>query len=107
MEVISGPFTSAKNIGRISTLAFSESSRSGIRTFLYLLSIISISISIGNLIPVPTFDGGQMIITVAEMIVNRPLKPNTYLFLHISGMVIAWTLIIAMNAWGIVETLFL
>ena len=107
LEVISGPFTSAKNIGRISTLAFSESSRSGIRTLLYLLSIISISISIGNLIPIPTFDGGQMIITIAEMIVHRPLKPNTYLVLHISGMVMAWALIIAMNAWGIVETLFL
>ena len=107
LEIISGPFTSAKNIGRISTLAFSESSRSGIRTLLYLLSIISISISIGNLIPIPTFDGGQMIITIAEMIVHRPLKPNTYLVLHISGMVMAWALIIAMNAWGIVETLFL
>ena len=107
LEVISGPFTSAKNIGRISTLAFSESSRSGIRTLLYLLSIISISISIGNLIPIPTFDGGQMIITIAEMIVHRPLKPNAYLVLHISGMVMAWALIIAMNAWGIVETLFL
>lgn len=107
LEIISGPFTSAKNIGRISTLAFSESSRSGIRTLLYLLSIISISISIGNLIPIPTFDGGQMIITIAEMIVHRPLKPNTYLILHISGMVMAWALIIAMNAWGIVETLFL
>ena len=107
LEVISGPFTSAKNIGRISTLAFSESSRSGIRTLLYLLSIISISISIGNLIPIPTFDGGQMIITIAEMIVHRPLKPNTYLILHISGMVMAWALIIAMNAWGIVETLLL
>ena len=106
LEVISGPFTSAKNIGRISTLAFSESSRSGIRTLLYLISIISISISIGNLIPVPTFDGGQMLITIAEMVVNRPLKPNTYLVLHISGMVIAWTLIIMMNAWGLVETLF-
>lgn len=107
LEIISGPFTSAKNIGRISTLAFSESSRSGIRTLLYLLSIISISISIGNLIPIPTFDGGQMIITIAEMIVHRSLKPNTYLILHISGMVMAWALIIAMNAWGIVETLFL
>lgn len=107
LEIISGPFTSAKNIGRISTLAFSESSRSGIRTLLYLLSIISISISIGNLIPIPTFDGGQMVITIAEMIVHRPLKPNTYLVLHISGMVMAWALIIAMNAWGIVETLFL
>ena len=107
LEVISGPFTSAHNIGRISTIAFSESGRSGLRTFLYLLSIISISIYIGNLIPIPTFDGGQMLITAAEMIVHRPLKPNTYLVLHISGMIAAWGLIIAMNAWGFVEMLFL
>ncbi len=107
LEVISGPFTSAENIGRISTIAFSESNRSGVRTLLYLLAIISISISVGNLIPIPTFDGGQMLITVAEMLVHRPLKPNTYLVLHISGMIAAWGLIIAMNAWGIVEMLFL
>lgn len=107
LEAISGPFTSAKNIGHISTLAFSESNNSGIRTLLYLLAIISISISIGNLIPIPTFDGGQMLIALGEMIVNRPLKPNTYLVLHITGMILAWGLIIAMNAWGIVESLFL
>lgn len=107
LQVISGPFTSAHTIGKISTLAFSESTNSGIRTLLYLLAIVSISLCIGNLIPVPTFDGGQMLITVFEMITRRPLKPNTYLILHISGMALAWGLIIIMNAWGFVEMFLL
>ena len=103
LEVISGPFTSASTMGRISTLAFATSSVSGIRTLLYLFAIVSISICIGNLIPVPTFDGGQMIICIAEMIVGRPLKPKTYLILHIGGFVFAWIIIILMNAWGLIE----
>ena len=107
LEAISGPFTSASTIGRISTLAFSQSARSGIRTLFYLLSTVSISIAIGNMIPIPSFDGGQMLITFFEMAVRRPLKPKTYLFLHISGVVVAWAIIIMMNSWGIIEKLFL
>lgn len=107
LEVISGPFTSASTIGRISTLAFSTSTQSGFRTLLYLFSIVSISIAVGNMIPIPTFDGGQMLIAFAEIIRGKILKPKTYLFLHIFGMVAAWVIIILMNAWGIVEKLFL
>lgn len=100
LSVISGPFTSAHTIGRISFLAFESSINSGLRTIMYLLSIVSISVCIGNLIPIPTFDGGQMLIAFVEIIVRKTLKPKTYLILHISGMVAAWTIVIIMNTWS-------
>lgn len=100
LTVISGPFTSAHTIGRISFLAFESSINSGLRTIMYLLSIVSISVCVGNLIPIPTFDGGQMLIAFVEIIVRKTLKPKTYLILHITGMVVAWTIVIIMNTWS-------
>ncbi len=106
LEEISGPFSSASNMGRISVLSFRTSSSSGIRTVLYLLAIVSISICIGNLIPIPTFDGGQMLICLAEMIYRRPLRPKAYMILHIAGLTLAWTIVIVMNSYSFISNLF-
>lgn len=106
LEEISGPFTSATNMGRISLLAFSTSASSGIRTAFYLLAIVSISIAVGNILPIPTFDGGQMLICLAEIIYHRPLKPRAYLVLHIAGLVAAWTIVIVMNSYSLLSNIF-
>ncbi len=104
LQEISGPFSSASNMGRISVLSFKTSTSSGVRTALYLLAIVSISIAIGNLIPIPTFDGGQMLICVAEIIYHRPLRPKAYMILHIAGLVLAWTLVIVMNSFSLLSS---
>lgn len=104
LKEISGPFSSASNMGRISTLAFRTSSSSGIRTVFYLLAIVSISICVGNLIPIPTFDGGQMLICTAEIIRRRPLRPRAYLILHITGLVLAWSIVIVMNSFSLLSS---
>lgn len=106
LEEISGPFTSATNMGRISLLAFHTSSSSGIRTAFYLMAVVSISIAVGNMIPIPTFDGGQILICLAEIIYRRPLKPRAYLVLHIAGVVLAWTIVIVMNSYSFIATIF-
>ncbi len=106
LKEISGPFSSASNMGRISLLAFKTSSSSGVRTSLYLLAIVSISICIGNLIPIPNFDGGQMLISFAEIIYRRPLRPRAYLILHAIGLVLAWTIVIIMNSYSYIVKLF-
>ena len=105
LKEISGPFSSASNMGRITVLSFKTSSSSGIRTVLYLLSIVSISICIGNLIPIPTFDGGQMLISLAEIVYHRPLRPKAYMILHIAGLILAWTIVIVMNSFSFLSSL--
>lgn len=104
LKEISGPFTSASNLGRISLVAFKTSSfLSGVRTLLYLLAVVSISICVGNLIPIPTFDGGQALIAIVEIVKREPLKPKTYLILHLSGLAICYIIVIVMNLWFIVD----
>lgn len=105
LKEISGPFSSASNLGRISVLAFSSSSSNGFRTLLYLLAIVSVSICVGNLIPIPTFDGGQMLISLCEMICHKTFRPKTYLFLHIFGLIFAWGIVILMNSWTLISKL--
>ncbi len=106
LREISGPVSSASSMGRISVMAFGTSAPSGFRTVFYLLAVVSISICVGNLIPIPTFDGGQILICLAEMIYRRPLRPKAYLILHITGLVTAWTIVIIMNLYPFLEKIF-
>lgn len=48
--------------------------RSGLRNLLYLMGLISISIAILNLMPVPVLDGGQIAILLIESLFQRDLS---------------------------------
>ena len=43
--------------------------------FLYLLALLSISLGVINLLPIPILDGGQVVSTVVEMARGKPLSP--------------------------------
>ena len=98
LEVLTGPVKAAESIGSITMEAFTVSERSGYRSILQLLAIISISLSAGNMLPIPTFDGGQMLITLTEMIRRKALAPRTYVILQIAGMILALAIMAAMYA---------
>ncbi|MDH3490689.1 MAG: RIP metalloprotease RseP [Gammaproteobacteria bacterium] len=65
MKNISGPI----NIGQIA----GESAQLGARYFLSFLAIVSISLGILNLLPIPILDGGQIVYQVIELIKGSPL----------------------------------
>jgi regulator of sigma E protease len=48
--------------------------RSGFRNLLYLMGVISISIAILNLLPIPVLDGGQIFILLVESLRRRDLS---------------------------------
>ncbi len=101
LAVMTGPVKAAESIGGITALAFSESGASGIRALLLLLAIVSVSIAVGNLLPIPTFDGGQMLINIAEMISGKALSPRSYVILQIAGMIAALIIMAAMYSLDI------
>ena len=96
LTVLTGPVKAAESIGGITVLAFSESSLSGLRAASRLLAMVSVSIAVGNMLPIPTFDGGQMLINVIEMVKRRALSPRSYVMLQIAGMVMALIIMILM-----------
>ena len=62
---ISGPINIAQFAG--------ESAERGPRYFIDFLILISISLGILNLLPIPVLDGGQIVYQVAEMVKGSPL----------------------------------
>jgi len=55
----------------------SDSARSGLLSFFFMMALISINLGIVNLIPVPVLDGGRMIMVMIEWIKGSPLKLKT------------------------------
>lgn len=63
---ISGPVTIADYSGKVASY--------GLDRFIQFIALISISIGVLNLLPIPGLDGGQMVINFIEMVRNRPLS---------------------------------
>ena len=69
---ISGPINIASYAG--------DSARAGLGAFLSFLSIVSISLGILNLLPVPLLDGGQIVYQLAEAVKGSPLSERSMVF---------------------------
>ena len=52
-------------------------STSGFKEFIYILALVSVSLGVTNLLPVPALDGGKLIILIIEAIRKKPLKQET------------------------------
>jgi len=63
---ISGPINIAHYAGLSATI--------GVSAFLSFLAIVSISLGVLNLLPIPMLDGGQIVYTVAESLKGGPLS---------------------------------
>lgn len=63
---VSGPITIAQIAG--------DSAAAGLNVFLGFLGIVSLSLGIMNLLPIPLLDGGQVVYQVAEAIKGSPLS---------------------------------
>lgn len=85
--VITGPMRASLMIGNITVLGFENSFASGLRAFFYLLSIVSISLTIANLLPIPAFDGGQMLISLIEIVTKKRFSPKHYWITQIFGLI--------------------
>lgn len=61
------------------------SETSGFRDFIYLMALISLSLGITNLLPIPALDGGKILILLIEAIRRKPMKENTEIFIQMIG----------------------
>lgn len=58
---------------------------SGIYDFIYLMALISLSLGITNLLPIPALDGGKILILIIEAIRRKPMKETTEIFIQMIG----------------------
>lgn len=66
---ISGPITIADYAG--------QSAKSGVGQYLKFIALVSISLGVLNLMPIPILDGGHLLYYVAEAIRRKPLSERT------------------------------
>ncbi|HKR34610.1 MAG TPA: RIP metalloprotease RseP [Steroidobacteraceae bacterium] len=71
LQAISGPISIAETTG--------FAARQGWRTFLSTLALISISLGVLNLLPIPILDGGQVVYQLAELVKGRPVSERAQL----------------------------
>jgi regulator of sigma E protease len=81
---LSGPISIAQYAG--------DSAQSGIATFLWFLGIVSVSLGVLNLLPVPLLDGGHLLYYVVEFIKGSEVSEAT----QIIGQQIGFTLLLGL-----------
>ncbi len=60
----------------------------GWQEFIYLLALISLSLGVTNLLPIPALDGGKILILLIEAIRRKPLKEETEINIQMIGFTI-------------------
>lgn len=71
----------------------------GFKEFIYLMALISLSLGVTNLLPIPALDGGKILILIIEAIRRKPLKEQTEINIQLIGfsIIIALALYVTYN----------
>ena len=67
--------------------------------YIYLLAVISVSLGVTNLLPIPALDGGKILILLIEIIRRKPMKVETESKIQLIGfsILIALSLFVTYN----------
>jgi regulator of sigma E protease len=77
LKAVSGPARITYLVGSTATESIKASGFSGIPTILSFLAFLSVSLFIMNLLPIPALDGGQIVLSVTEILRRKPLLTKT------------------------------
>ena len=60
--------------------------------YIYILSVISVSLGVTNLLPIPALDGGKILLLLIEGVRRKPLKQETEIQIQLIGFSILMAL---------------
>jgi regulator of sigma E protease len=84
LKNLSGPITIADYAG--------QSAQSGVASYLLFLALISISLGVLNLLPIPLLDGGHLMYYAIEILKGRPLSDRAMEIGQHAGLVLLFIL---------------
>ena len=64
-----------------------DTAKAGFMPFLYLMALLSISLGVLNLLPIPVLDGGQLVMLGIEAIRGSPMPEKMENFFYMSGWI--------------------
>jgi len=85
-ENLSGPIGIAQMAG--------NTAQAGFLPFMYLMALLSISLAVINLLPIPVLDGGQLILLGVEAIRGKPLPEKAENMIYTGGAAVVVMLMI-------------
>ena len=85
-ENLSGPIGIAQMAG--------NTAQAGLLPFMYLMALLSISLGVLNLLPIPVLDGGQLTLLGIEAVRGKPLSEKSENFIYTGGAVMVGALMI-------------
>ncbi|MEQ8662958.1 MAG: RIP metalloprotease RseP [Gammaproteobacteria bacterium] len=77
---LSGPISIAQFAG--------ESARLGVARFLEFLALVSVSLGVLNLLPIPLLDGGHLLYYLIEFVARRPVSESVQMYGQQIGLVV-------------------
>ncbi|MCL5458698.1 RIP metalloprotease RseP [Loigolactobacillus coryniformis] len=84
----------------------SQATKMGFTTILNLMGLLSISIAIMNLLPIPALDGGKLLLNIIEAIRRKPMDPEKEGIITLIGFALMLLLIIAVT-WNDFQRFFM
>lgn len=104
-KAVSGPIRITRMLGETAQAGFSASFSIGVISVLQFLSLISISLFIMNLLPIPILDGGIILFAFIETIIRKKLHPKFLYYIQFVGIAFI-ILIFAIALFGDLRYLF-
>lgn len=83
---MSGLLRTTDMLGSSVQAGFSQNIKSGFISMFELMAIISVSLFIMNLLPIPVLDGGLILIALIEGIIRKKIKPKTQYYIQFIGI---------------------
>lgn len=93
-NAVSGPARITSMLGDTVQQGFADGVRTGIVSTLEFLALISISLFLTNLLPVPILDGGLIVFALIEGITGKKLRPKVLYYIQTVGFAFIATLMI-------------
>jgi regulator of sigma E protease len=75
-NAVAGPLRIIQVTGMAATSGFSLSIGQGLYYYFNILSLLSIVLFLMNLMPIPALDGGQVLLSLLEILRRRPVNPR-------------------------------
>ena len=85
-QAVSGPARITKMIGETAEAGFKAGFATGVVSVLNFLALISISLFIMNLLPIPILDGGLILFALIEFIRKKQIKPKILYYVQFIGI---------------------
>ena len=85
-QAVSGPVRSTHMLGDVAAQGFKAGFLIGLSDILNFVSIISISLFIMNLLPIPILDGGLILFAFIEFIFRRQIHPKVLYYVQFIGI---------------------